>query len=97
MRLPLPGEQLLVNVTMRRPGDRPFAAVMTGTRRNARSSLWRALRTPLATRAVMFGIKRHGIRLYTKGLRPFARPAQPPAAPADTATTATEPKRVLSS
>jgi DUF1365 family protein len=83
MRLPLPGDALLVNVTLHRDGERPFAAVMTGHRRNGRrpTSLWSALRTPLATRAVMFGIKRHGIRLYTKGLRPYARPAEDTARP----------------
>ncbi len=70
MRLPLPGDRLLVNINLHRPGDRPFTAVMTGVRRPAPTRLWTALRTPLATRAVMFGIRRHGIALYLKGLRP---------------------------
>ncbi|MFL6163466.1 MAG: DUF1365 domain-containing protein [Jatrophihabitantaceae bacterium] len=81
LRLPLPDERLLVSVSLHRPGQRPFSAVMTGTCRPAAARLWTALRTPLATRAIMFGIKRHGIALYAKGLRIVPRPADhPPAA-----------------
>jgi len=69
MRLPMPDERLLVSVRLHRPGDRPFIAVMAG-RRAARSRLWTALCSPLATRAVMLAIRRHGITLYVKGLRP---------------------------
>lgn len=76
MALPKPDERLLVNVTLHRAGERPFAAVMAG-QRSASASLWSALRTPLATRSVMLGIKRHGIRLYSKGLRPCPRPTEP--------------------
>jgi DUF1365 family protein len=72
LRLPLPDERLLVSVALHRPGERPFTAVVTGSRRPARR--WTALRTPLATRAVMFAIKRHGIVLYAKGLRLTPRP-----------------------
>jgi len=75
MRLPQPGAELTVTVTLHRTGDRPFSAVLTGRRSGAEpASLWSALRTPLATRAVMIGIKRHGITLYAKGLRPLPRP-----------------------
>ncbi len=88
MSLPTPGARLAVTVTMRREAERPFVALMTGTRVPDRpSSLWAALRTPLATRAVMFGIKRHGIRLYTKGLRPFGRRPQDLTTTADTEPT----------
>ncbi|MGX7680761.1 DUF1365 domain-containing protein [Jatrophihabitans sp. DSM 45814] len=76
MRLPVPTRHLLVNVNLQRAGERPFAAVMTGRRRRGDrqpSPLWASLRTPLATRAVMAGIKRHGIQLYLRGLRPFSR------------------------
>lgn len=77
MRLPLPQQELVVTVVLRRDGERPFVATMTGQRATTgATSLWRALRTPLATRAVMFGIKRHGIRLYSKGLRPVPRTAE---------------------
>lgn len=70
MRLPLPGDRLRVSIRLDRPGDRPFLAVMAGTRRAGSARLWTALRTPLATRAVMLAIRRHGITLYLKGLRP---------------------------
>jgi DUF1365 family protein len=87
MRLPEPAEDLIVTVTMTRPGDRPFSAVMTGDRSGPTpASLWTALKTPLATRAVMAGIKRHGITLYLKGLRPHPRPANT----ADTTSTPEE-------
>ena len=77
MRVPLPADELLVNVTLHRDAERPFAAVLTG-RRCASATLWTALRSPLTTRAVMFGIKRHGIMLYSKGLRPHPRMEAPP-------------------
>jgi len=80
MRLPEPGTELTVAVTLYREGDRPFAAVVTGHRVGERATLWSALRNPLATRAVMYGIRRHGITLYLKGLRPFPRPSGPQAA-----------------
>jgi len=70
MRLPLPGDRLRVSIRLDRPGDRPFTAVMAGSRRAGRTSLWTALLTPLASRAVMLAIRRHGITLYLKGLRP---------------------------
>lgn len=76
MRLPEPGAELSVAVTLYREADRPFSAVLTGHRVGDRpASLWTALRSPLATRAVMYGIRRHGIALYFKGLRPFPRPS----------------------
>ncbi|MGI8665582.1 MAG: DUF1365 domain-containing protein [Jatrophihabitans sp.] len=74
MRLPEPGQQLTVSVSLNRPGERPFVAVVSGHRRPGQPSLWAVLRSPLASRAVMFGIKRHGITLYLKGLRPQPRP-----------------------
>lgn len=77
MRLPEPGAELTVTVTLRRDDDRPFTAVLTGHRSGpVPASLWSALRTPLATRAVMVGIRRHGITLYVKGLRPLPRPGR---------------------
>lgn len=77
MRLPEPSDELTVAVTLHRAADRPFSAVLTGHRSgSAPASLWSALRTPLATRAVMVGIRRHGITLYVKGLRPLPRPVR---------------------
>ena len=76
MLLPEPGAELTVAVTLYREADRPFSAVLTGRRRGDRpASLWAALRTPLASRAVMWGIRRHGIALYLKGLTPLSRPS----------------------
>jgi DUF1365 family protein len=72
MRLPLPGDDVHVSVTLHREGERPFIAVLRGPRMRG-ASLWSALRTPLATRAVMAGIRRHGLTLYLKGLRPQPR------------------------
>ncbi|HEX4727587.1 MAG TPA: DUF1365 domain-containing protein [Jatrophihabitans sp.] len=73
MRLPEPGAELTVTVTLHREGERPFSASMVGRRHGGRSRLISALASPLATRAVMFGIRRHGITLYLKGLRPYPR------------------------
>ncbi len=77
MRLPLPDDQLLVSITLHREGERPFVAAMTGTRRSA-ARLEDTLRRPVETRAVMAGIKRHGITLFLKGLRPLPRPTHSP-------------------
>jgi DUF1365 family protein len=74
--LPEPGASLTTSVTLYRPGERPFAATVTGVRRpHAEGWLRPVLRRPWATRAVMFAIKGHGIVLYLKGLRPYPRPA----------------------
>jgi len=72
LRVPEPRERLAVAVTLRRPDAAVFTAAMTG-RRSMSSSLWTALRVPLASRAVALSIRRHGITLYAKGLRPFPR------------------------
>ncbi len=93
MRLPEPGAELTVAVTLYRDGDRPFSAVVMGHRVGGQASLWAALRRPLATRAVMYGIRRHGITLYVKGLRPFPRPATE-SCPAESATEPTAADRV---
>jgi cyclopropane fatty-acyl-phospholipid synthase-like methyltransferase/DUF1365 family protein len=73
---PLPGDRLAVQVTLRRPGAAPFTAAMTGER-HAGDSLWPALASPLSSRAVMAAIRRHGITLFLKGLRPVPRPGRP--------------------
>lgn len=72
IHVPQPGARLSVTVTLRRPGASPFTAVMTGTRAPA-GRLRSAATRPLLTRAVMFHIKRHGITLYLRGLRPAPR------------------------
>lgn len=76
MKLPVPGERLHVSIVLHREGERPFVATMTG-QRDPSARLDDVLRSPLQTRAVMAGIRRHGITLYLKGLRPHPRPAHP--------------------
>ncbi|MFG3102103.1 DUF1365 domain-containing protein [Streptomyces sp. NPDC048182] len=74
MRLPLPGDRLDLTVRLDRPGSRPFTATVRGTRRAATPAalLRLLLRHPFSTLAVSAGIRRHGIRLYLRGL-----PVQP--------------------
>lgn len=76
MLLPLPGDRLAVSVTLHREGQQPFVATMTGVRRPA-AALAATLRHPFENRAVMAGIRRHGIALYLRGLRPHPRTAVP--------------------
>jgi DUF1365 family protein len=74
MSVPEPDQQLAITLALHREGQRPFVATMHGQRRPGRPQLARVLRSPLASRAVMFHIKRHGITLFFKGLRPSRRP-----------------------
>ena len=78
MSVPEPHDRLAITLTLHRSGERPFVASMRGRRRSEEPKLLRTLRGPLATRAVMFHIKRHGITLYLKGLRPSRRPVHTP-------------------
>ncbi|MEU1225644.1 DUF1365 domain-containing protein [Streptomyces sp. NPDC005828] len=82
MRLPLPGDRLDLTVQLRHAdGSRPLTATVRGTRRPARPStlLAAAVRHPWSTASVSLGIRRHGIRLYLKGLRVRPRPRTAPA------------------
>ncbi|MEU3606300.1 DUF1365 domain-containing protein [Streptomyces sp. NPDC035033] len=82
MRLPLPGDRLDLTVQLRdTDGTRPLTATVRGTRRPARTGtlLAAALRHPWSTAAVSLGIRRHGIRLWLKGLRVRPRTAPAPA------------------
>ncbi|MEV8127389.1 DUF1365 domain-containing protein [Streptomyces sp. NPDC085944] len=76
MRLPPPAARLELTVRLDRPGARPFTATVRGTRREATPGalLRLALRHPLSTLAVSAGIRRHGIRLYLRGLPVQSRP-----------------------
>ena len=76
MSVPEPADALAITLTLHRQGERPFVAAVRGSRRPGSVGLLHALRTPLASRAVMFAIKRHGSALYLKGLRPAHRPEQ---------------------
>jgi DUF1365 family protein len=70
MFFPLPHDRLRLAVTLHREGERSFVATMTGVRRPG-ARLEDALRRPLETRAVMADIRRHGISLFLRGLRPL--------------------------
>ncbi|MGW6407192.1 DUF1365 domain-containing protein [Streptomyces vinaceus] len=78
MRLPLPGDRLDLTVQLRHDdGSRPLTATVRGTHRPAgtRGLLAALLRNPWSTAGVSLGIRRHGIRLYLKGLPVQPRPA----------------------
>ncbi|MCU1602568.1 MAG: hypothetical protein JWO22_3277 [Frankiales bacterium] len=70
MRLPLPGEELRVDLTYGRPDGKPFVATVRGTRLPATRSnvLLAAVRHPMASRAVSLRIRIQGIRLWLRKL-----------------------------
>ncbi|MFD3945248.1 DUF1365 domain-containing protein [Streptomyces sp. NPDC058579] len=81
MRLPLPGDRLDLTVQLRQSdGSRPLTATVRGSRRPARcrTLLAAVLRHPWSTLGVSIGIRRHGIRLYLKGLPVRPRPRTAP-------------------
>ncbi|MER5890355.1 DUF1365 domain-containing protein [Streptomyces sp. NPDC001941] len=79
MRVPEPAAALSVTVRLRLDGDVPFTAVLTGERRGATpGALLRLLaRNPWPTAKVSADIRRHGVRLFLRGLPVHARPAHP--------------------
>ncbi len=81
LRLPEPGERLALDITLHRPGQRPFVASVRGQARpaTARSLFALAVRDPLYTRRVRAAITGHGIALWHKGLPVQPRPADPSA------------------
>ncbi|MGB8649189.1 MAG: DUF1365 domain-containing protein [Mycobacteriales bacterium] len=70
MRLPLPGEQLRLDITYHGPGAEPFVATVRGTRSAATTGrvVTTALRHPLSTRLVSARIRAQGVRLYLRKL-----------------------------
>ncbi|MFD4245721.1 DUF1365 domain-containing protein [Streptomyces sp. NPDC058525] len=77
MRLPLPGDRLDLAIQLcHGDGSRPLTATVRGTHRPAgtRTLLAAVLRNPWSTAGVSLGIRRHGIRLYLKGLPVTPRP-----------------------
>jgi DUF1365 family protein len=78
LRLPMPGEQLRVDLTYGRPGAKPFVATVRGTRVAAtrRAVVAAALRHPLATRAVAARIRLQGIGLWLRRLPVVPRPKE---------------------
>jgi DUF1365 family protein len=80
MSLPRPGERLALAVVLDRPDGSHFAATVRGTAVPAsrRALLAAAARHPWSTAAVSVRIRRQGIALYLRGLRPAPRPAHVP-------------------
>ncbi|MFD9034496.1 DUF1365 domain-containing protein [Streptomyces sp. NPDC059567] len=88
MRLPPPGDRLDLTVQLRHPdGSRPLTATVRGARRPARARMLLAavVRHPWSTLGVSIGIRRHGIRLYLKGLPVRPRPRTAPSVQEGTA------------
>jgi DUF1365 family protein len=77
MRLPVPADELRLDLTYHRPGAKPFVATVRGTRTpvSRRTVLATALRHPLSTRTVAARIKAQGIRLYLGKLPVIPRPS----------------------
>jgi uncharacterized protein len=79
MSLPEPGQRLTLSITYRPPSGPEFAAAVTG---HSRPATWSAvtamtLRYPAAGAATAVRIRRQGIALYARGLRPVPRPYAP--------------------
>jgi DUF1365 family protein len=76
MSLPEPGEALDLTITLHREGARPFVASVRG--RRVRASTLAILRTllrhPIAPLVGAIRIRRQGIGLWIRGLRPEPRP-----------------------
>jgi DUF1365 family protein len=85
MRLPLPGEELCIDLTYSRPGARPFVATVRGTR--VPVTLGSVLRCLAVTRLVTLRIRLQGIRLWSRRL-PLV-----PRSPADSRESSSSPLR----
>lgn len=77
MSLPVPDERLDLVITLHRPDQAPFVASMKGPRTNATTSavVRTFLKHPVAPLAATLRIRRHGITLWLRGLRPVKRPS----------------------
>lgn len=78
MRLPVPGDDLRIDLSYHRPGAKPFVATVRGTRTPVSwpSVLRTAVRHPLSTRMVAARIKVQGVRLYLRKLPVIPRATQ---------------------
>lgn len=76
MSLPEPDDHLALTVTLHRDGAPPFVASVRGARRDAtpRNVLALVLRHPLAPLVGAARIRRQGVALWLRGLRPELRP-----------------------
>ena len=76
MRLPVPTDELRVDLTYSKAGSKPFVATVRGTRSRVTTGtvLATALRHPFSTRFVSLRIRVQGIRLFLRRLPVIARP-----------------------
>ncbi|MGX1806227.1 DUF1365 domain-containing protein [Nocardia sp. NPDC055321] len=76
LRLPEPGRDLDLGITLLRDGEPPFAATMSGHRVpvTTRAVLRAQWRTPFAPWLIAARIRRHGIALWARGLPIVPRP-----------------------
>ncbi len=76
MRLPVPDEELRIDLIYHRDGSRPFVATVRGARTpvTTGSVLRTAVRHPVSTRFVALRIRVQGIRLYLRRLPVVPRP-----------------------
>jgi DUF1365 family protein len=76
MRLPLPGDELRIDLTYARPGARPFVATVRGTRRTAGAAalLRSAARVPWVTLTVAAQIRLQGLKLWARQVPVVRRP-----------------------
>ena len=76
MSVPEPAERLDVTIVLHRDGARPFVASMRGRRLPAtgRALVRLALRHPMAPLVGALRIRRQGVGLWLRGLRPSPRP-----------------------
>jgi DUF1365 family protein len=76
MSLPEPAGTVDLTITLHRDGARPFVASVHGSRVPATSAavVRTALRHPLAPLVGAIRIRRQGIGLWLRGMRPFPRP-----------------------
>jgi DUF1365 family protein len=79
MRLPVPGEDLRIDLIYFRDDAKPFVATVRGTRTavSTRSVLATALRHPFSTRMVSVRIRIQGIKLYLRKLPVIPRTPDP--------------------
>lgn len=80
MRVPEPAERLAVAITLRRPGQAPFVATMSGHRMPAstRNVVRTVAALPLAPLRVAVQIRWQGIRLWLRRLPVQPRPEREP-------------------
>ncbi|MFJ7203862.1 DUF1365 domain-containing protein [Streptomyces sp. NPDC098789] len=80
MRLPVPGERLVLTVRLDTGAGTRLTATVRGARRPADPAgvLRAALRRPWPTAAVSLGIRFHGIRLWLRGVPVQPRPPHVP-------------------